>query len=69
MMTKEHLTSEYLKQVAPSSFEIAHLAIEVTKAFIRKGHQIEVQDVLEMLRHRSAEDIIADIDETEGPIS
>ena len=69
MMTKEHLTSEYLKQVAPSSFEIAHLAIEVTKAFIRKGHQIEVQDVLEMLRHRTAAEIIADLDEIEGPIS
>jgi 1,6-anhydro-N-acetylmuramate kinase len=69
MMTKEHLTSEYLKQVAPSAFEIAHLAIEVTKAYIRKGHQIEVEDVLEMLRHRTAQEIIADIDESEGPIS
>lgn len=69
MMTKEHLTSEYLREVAPSSFEIAHLAIEVTKAFIKKGHQIEVQDVLEMLRHRTAEEIMADIDVSEGPIS
>lgn len=66
---KEHLTSEYLKNVAPSSFEIAQLAIEVTKAYIRKGLQIEVGDVLEMLTHRSAEEIIKDIESSEGPIS
>jgi hypothetical protein len=69
MLIKEHLTSEYLKNVAPSSFEIAHLAIEVTKAYIRKGLQIEVGDVLYMLEHRSAQDIINDIDDSEGPIS
>lgn len=69
MLFKENLTTEYLKQVAPSTFEIAHLAIEVTKAYIKKGYQIEVQDVLEMLRHRTAAEIIADIDESEGPIS
>lgn len=69
MPLKEHLTSEYLKNIAPSSFEIAHLAIEVTKAYIRKGLQIEVGDVLYMLEHRSAQDIIKDIDEVEGPIS
>jgi hypothetical protein len=69
MLSKDNLTTEYLKQVAPSTFEIAHLAIEVTKAYIKKGYQIEVQDVLEMLRHRTAAEIIADIDESEGPIS
>ena len=69
MNTKDNLTNEYLKQVAPSSFEIAHLAIEITKAFIRKGHQIEVSDVLAMLQHRTAAEIIADIDDVEGPIS
>lgn len=69
MNSKENLTTEYLKQVAASSFEIAHLAIEITKAYIRKGQQIEVTDVLAMLQHRTAEEIIADIEELEGPIS
>ena len=68
-MTKDHLTSEYLRPIALSSFEIAHLAIEVTRAYIRKGHQIDMEDVLDMLTRRSAHDIIADIDESEGPIS
>ncbi len=69
MMQKEHLTSEYLKNVAPSAFEIAHLAIEVAKAYIHKGYPVDVEEVLEMLRHRTAAEIIADIDDSEGPIS
>lgn len=69
MLVNDHLTSEYLKNVAPSSFEIAHLAIEVTKAYIRKGLQIEVGDVLDMLEHRSAEEIIKDIEGHQGSIS
>lgn len=69
MFTREQLTSEYLKSVAPSAFEIAHQAIEVSRAYIHKGHQVSVEEVLDMLRHRTAADIIADIDESEGPIS
>lgn len=69
MFTREQLTTEYLKSVGSSAFEITHLAIEVTRAFIRKGHQITVEEVLEMLRHRTAQEIIADIDDVEGPIS
>lgn len=69
MNSKENLTTEYLKQVAASSFEIAHLAIEITKAYIRKGQQIEVSDVLAMLQHRTAQEIIDDIEQLEGPIS
>ena len=69
MSTRDQLTTEYLKNVAPSAFEVAHLAIEVTRAYILKGHQIAVEDVLDMLRHRTAAEIIADIDDSEGPAS
>ena len=47
---KEHLTNEKLKKLFKNNFDLASYAIRLAEYYIRSGHEVHVDDLLEEIR-------------------
>ncbi len=58
MSIRDNLTTAHLKSLGINPFEFANSAIQVMRSYIRKGHQISVDELLELLRKKGVEEVL-----------
>ena len=52
---KEYLTNEKLKKLFKNNFDLASYAIRLAEYYIRSGHEVHVDDLLEEIRRNPHE--------------
>lgn len=60
---KEQLTNERLKGLFKNNFELAAHAIRLGRYFVRSGHEMHVDDVLEEIRKHPSSSYVDELEE------
>jgi hypothetical protein len=63
MATRDHLTNEQLKGLFKSNFDLANHAIRMARHYIKAGHEVTVDSLLQEIRKNPHADHIAELEE------
>jgi hypothetical protein len=66
MFSKDQLTTQGLRALFKSNFDLAAYAIRLARSYIRSGHEISLEKVLEEVRrnpHQNGEEELEDEEE------
>lgn len=61
-MLKENLTNEKLKGLFRNNFELTNQAIRLARYFIRSGHEVNADELLEEIRRHPSPSYIQDLE-------
>lgn len=58
---KEQLTHEWLRKQFTNNFQLAHQAIALGRYYIRSGHEIKLESILEEIKKNPQSDYVQDL--------
>ncbi len=58
---REQLTNELLRKVFKNNFQLANQAIQLCRYYIRSGHEIDMDKILDEVRRNPSEDYLKDL--------
>lgn len=62
---KEQLTNELLRKQFRNNFQLAHQAIALGRFYVRSGHEIHLDKLLEEIRKNPQPDYVSDLEALE----
>lgn len=62
---KDYLTNELLRKQFRNNFQLAHQAIELGRFYIKSGHEIHLEKLLEEIRKNPHPDYVRDLEALE----
>ena len=58
---KEHLTNEALRKIFKNNFRLANQSIELCRYYLKSGHDVNLDQILEEICRNPAEDYLKDL--------
>lgn len=62
---KEQLTNELLRKQFRNNFQLAHQAIDLGRFYVKSGHEINLEKLLEEIRKNPSPDYVRDLEALE----